>query len=133
MQQNTLRATVDRIIPPDAYPGGAEAGVCDYFARHFQADLRPTLPLYRDGLDGLEAEAQTRHSLPFTALSAEQQDTLLRRVEWGNVEAHWHVAPDRFFRMLVQHAAEGFYSDPGNGGNRDAISWHMIGFDPVRS
>jgi gluconate 2-dehydrogenase gamma chain len=23
---------------------------------------------------------------------------------------------------------EGFYSDPGNGGNRDAVAWRMIGF-----
>ena len=132
-QQNTLRAAVDRIIPPDEYPGGADAGVCDYFARHLQADLRPLLPLYHDGLDGLEAEAQARYNTSFADLSAEQQDHLLRRVEWGNVEARWHTAPSRFFQMLVQHTAEGFYSDPGNGGNRNAVSWHMIGFDPVRS
>jgi hypothetical protein len=24
---------------------------------------------------------------------------------------------------------EGFYGDPGNGGNRNAVSWHMIGFE----
>jgi gluconate 2-dehydrogenase gamma chain len=31
--------------------------------------------------------------------------------------------------MLVNHTMEGFYSDPGNGGNRDAVSWKMIGFE----
>jgi hypothetical protein len=29
----------------------------------------------------------------------------------------------------VEHSAEGFYSDPGNGGNRDNIAWKMIGFE----
>jgi hypothetical protein len=31
---------------------------------------------------------------------------------------------------MVDLAAEGFYADPANGGNRDAASWRMIGYDP---
>ena len=30
--------------------------------------------------------------------------------------------------MMVEHVLEGFYADPGNGGNRDAVSWKMIGY-----
>jgi hypothetical protein len=30
----------------------------------------------------------------------------------------------------VELAHEGYYADPGNGGNRDAVSWRMIGYDP---
>ena len=33
LQELTLRAAVDRIIPPDDTPGAVEAGVLDYFAR----------------------------------------------------------------------------------------------------
>ncbi len=32
--------------------------------------------------------------------------------------------------MLVRLTAEGYYGDPGNGGNREAASWQMIGYDP---
>ena len=45
-QQQTLRAAVDRIIPPDDYPGAWQSGVGDYLARQFEGDLRPVL----DGL-----------------------------------------------------------------------------------
>ena len=31
--------------------------------------------------------------------------------------------------MIVEHCAEGFYSNPENGGNKDGIAWEMIGFE----
>jgi hypothetical protein len=31
--------------------------------------------------------------------------------------------------MLAEHCAEGFYSDPGNGGNHSESAWKMIGFE----
>ena len=39
--QQTLRAAVDRIIPPDDYPGAWQSGVGYYLARQFGGDLRP--------------------------------------------------------------------------------------------
>ena len=42
-QAATLRAMVDRLIPPDDFPGGWEAGVGDYLARQLSGDLRPLL------------------------------------------------------------------------------------------
>lgn len=125
---NTLRAVVDRIIPPDDYPGAWEAGVGDYIARQLEGDLRPLQRMYREGLAGLNAEAIAQHGTGFATLTAEQQDALLRRVEAGNVQTSWAVSPARFFSLLVNHTVEGFYSDPGNGDNRDGIAWQMIGF-----
>ncbi len=127
-QQLTLRAALDRIIPPDDYPGAWEAGVGDYLARQWEGDLRHTLPLYRAGLDALHAEALAQFGVGFAALDAGKQDAILRNVESGDVRANWPVAPQEFFSLLVSHAAEGYYSDPGNGGNRNAVSWDMVGF-----
>ena len=129
-QQTTLHALMDRIIPPDDYPGAWEAGVGDYLARQFERDLRDCLDLYRAGLDALEAEAQASAGASLAALPAEQQDALLRRIEAGQVVQAWPVDPAQFFQTVVQHVHEGFYSDPGNGGNRDAVAWHMIGYLP---
>ncbi len=39
VQQQTLRAAVNRSIPPDDYPGALEAGVGHYLARQFEGDL----------------------------------------------------------------------------------------------
>lgn len=128
LQQATLHAAIDRIIPPDDYPGAWEAGVGDYLARQFAGDLKPILPTYQSGLDALNAEAVAQYGTAFSDLSPEQQDALLQHVETGEVQTAWPVMPQQFFRTLVNHTAEGYYSDPGNGGNRDGVSWQMIGF-----
>ena len=128
-QGATLRALVDRLIPPDDFPGGWEAGVGDYLAGQFVDDLRPLLDLYRAGLDALDAEAQATAGAHFAALGAEAQDALLGQVEAGSVVTDWPVDPVVFFSHAAQHTAEGYYGDPGNGGNRDAIAWRMIGFE----
>lgn len=124
----TLQAVVDRIIPPDEYPGGWGAGVGDYLLRQLQGDLRGEVEHYRQGLDAIEAEALARQS-SFAALDAHAQDALLSSIERGDVRTQWPLNPALFFTMLVEHCMEGFYSDPGNGGNRDEIAWRMIGFE----
>ena len=128
-QQVALRAILDRLIPPDDFPGGWEAGVGDYLARQFERDLTGYVDTYHAGLDGLDAEAQATAGAGFTALDPAAQDDLLRRVEAGDMAAAWATNPAAFFQAACAHAAEGYYGDPGNGGNRDAVSWRMIGFE----
>jgi len=128
-QRTTLRALIDRLIPADDFPGGWDAGVGDYLDRQFAGDLSHVVDLYRDGLDALDVEARTAAGVSFAALAPDAQDELLRRVEAGEVAADWLVDPAEFFRAATEHAAEGYYGDPGNGGNRDGVSWRMIGFE----
>jgi gluconate 2-dehydrogenase gamma chain len=128
-QQQTLRAAVDRIIPPDDYPGAWQAGVGDYLANQFQSDLRSVFEDYRAGLTGLEGEAVARFQQSFNLLSGEAQDTVLRHVEAGELLTVWEVEPGLFFNLLVKTTAEGFYSDPEQMGNRDRVSWIMTGFE----
>jgi gluconate 2-dehydrogenase gamma chain len=128
-QAATLRALIDRLIPPDDFPGGWAAGVGDYLAGQLVGDLRRLLGQYRAGLDALDAEAQATAGARFAELGAAAQDALLGRVEAGAVATPWPVDPLVFFRHAVEHAAEGYYGDPGNGGNHDAVAWRMIGFE----
>jgi hypothetical protein len=128
-QTAILRAAIGRIIPPDDFPGGWEAGAGDYLLRQLQRDLQPLAELYSAGLDSLDAEARSMAGANFAALGQEAQDALLGAIERGDVTTVWPVDPAMFFRYLVEHAMEGFYSDPGNGGNSGAVSWRMIGFE----
>ncbi len=128
-QRATLRALVDRLIPADDYPGGWDAGVGDYLDRQWSGDLSDMLDTYRAGLDALDAESGATAGARFAELDAAAQDELLRRVEVGDVATDWPVDPAAFFRAAAEHAAEGYYGDPGNGGNRDGVSWRMIGFE----
>ena len=34
----------------------------------------------------------------------------------------------QFFEMVLQSAMEGFFADPIYGGNRDKVSWRMVGY-----
>lgn len=129
LQQQTLRAAVERIIPPDDYPGAWQSGVGDYLARQFEGDLRSMFEDYRTGLTALEAETVARFQQSFSKVSEEEQDHVLGLVEAGEVLTTWDVAPHHFFRLLVRTTAEGFYSEPEQGGNRNAASWKMTGFE----
>jgi gluconate 2-dehydrogenase gamma chain len=39
-----------------------------------------------------------------------------------------------FFGLLRNHTLQGYYGSPRHGGNRDVVSWRMLGVDepPVR-
>ena len=128
-QQLTLRAAINRIIPPDDYAGAWDAGVGDYLARQFEGDLAPVVDLYLAGLKSLDDEASARYQNTFEKLSDDEKDFLLSQVEQGEVLTNWTVSPPRFFTLLVETAVEGFYSDPEQGGNRDRVSWVMTGFE----
>jgi hypothetical protein len=128
-QLATLHAALDRIIPPDDYPGAWEAGVGEYILRQLAGDLAHLLDVYRAGLDALDHEALAATARPFADLTAATQDALLARLEQDEAQVPWPLEAPVFFAMLCEHAAEGYYADPGNGGNRDAASWRMIGFD----
>ncbi|RVX42012.1 gluconate 2-dehydrogenase gamma chain [Nonomuraea polychroma] len=123
-QAATLSAVVDTIVPADEYPSGTEAGVLDYLEGRF--DLREH---YAAGLDAVEAEARERYGGQFPVLPYERREALLRDVEAGETRTPWPFDATVFVSTVVGHVMEGFYGDPGNGGNRDAVSWRMIGFE----
>jgi Gluconate 2-dehydrogenase subunit 3 len=129
LQQQTLRAVVDCLIPPDEFPGAYEAGVCNYLERLFETDLATQFDFLRAGLDALETETHARFGKVFSQLSGEAQVATLEAIEIGNVLTPWPISPKLFLNLLVTTTAEGYYSDPQQGGNREAISWQMTGFE----
>lgn len=129
-QLSTLRALVDRVIPADEYPSGWEAGVGDYLLHQLErGDLRRLVNTYRAGLTALDAESCAALGVHFDQADTAAQDSLLARLEKASVETVWPVNPAQFFTLVIEHCMEGYYSDPGNGGNRGGVSWKMIGFE----
>ena len=129
MNPETLRAVVDCLIPPDDFPGAYEAGVCDYLVRIFQTDLAAQSEFFLAGIDGIEAEARERFNESFANLTPDQKVSTLAAIESGDVKTSWSISPSLFFEMLVNTTAEGYYSDPQQGGNRASLSWVMTGFE----
>src|SRR6185369_5505064 len=120
MDSETLRAVVDCLIPPDDFPGAYDAGVCDYLERLLQTDLADEADFFRAGIEAIDTEARARFDKPFAELSQAEQNATLVAIE---------AATPSFFEMLVNTTAEGYYTEPQQGGNRNAVSWAMTGFE----
>ncbi len=120
MQTQILRAIIDRIIPADDFPSASEAGVLDFLQRIIA--LESLQETYDDGLVAIELEAQ-KSGKAFCDLSPTGQDHLLHELEKSD-----DPKIRRFIEVLVRQTVEGYYSDPGNGGNREGIAWDMVGF-----
>jgi gluconate 2-dehydrogenase gamma chain len=110
---------VDRLIPPDADPGGRDAGVVDFLDRQLTLKYRRHQQAYRAALGHLDRRN-------FAGMSAAEQDAFL---------SEWEKGPDRAtFNLILAHSMQGFYGSPRHGGNRAAASWRMLGVPaiPVR-
>jgi gluconate 2-dehydrogenase gamma chain len=177
---STIDAAIARIIPADHEPGAREAGVTDFIDRflsgvgfvHARADgsgftplrgkaveawqerVREARVLYRDGVRTLDDLSREAYGAAFAALSTDQQDSVLGRLEkvaarrergtlaeadeqvdeksslGGAPPSNQPVTTDGlgFFDTLVLHVRQGFYADPVYGGNRDRIGWKVIGY-----
>lgn len=129
----TLRALIDRIIPADEFPGAVSASVETYFRRQFADDCAHEADFLVAGLWLLDAEASGAHGpdTSFTDLDSAKQDALLQELEAGRARMAWptRIQPATFFARMVELTHEGYYADPSNGGNRDGVSWKMIGYD----
>jgi gluconate 2-dehydrogenase gamma chain len=129
----TLAAACDHIVPPDDFPGAAEAGVVTFIDRQLATREKDQLGTWQQGVRALDATATQRQGEPFSGLSPEDQIALLEDVEAGQVPATvWgEVDPQAFFGRLVQYTMMGFYGDPRHGGNLQHVSWRMLGVPPA--
>jgi hypothetical protein len=118
-QLSTLRAAADRIVPPDEAAGAAEAGAVEFISRLLNREMSAHQATYIQGLDDIDHHAVKKFNSNFANIHAPDQDAILEEIE--------RTSPS-FFRMLVEHVLESYYSDPSNGGNREAVSWKMIGY-----
>jgi gluconate 2-dehydrogenase gamma chain len=135
-EARTVAAACDQIVPPDQDPGAAEAGAVTFVDRQLATRRKKDRPLWQAGLRGLDATARRRHGKPFADLSFEAQTTVLQDVGKGSVEAaDWSgVEPAAFFGLLRSYTMMSFYGDPRHGGNKDRVSWKMLGVPdpPIR-
>ncbi|MGH7025506.1 MAG: gluconate 2-dehydrogenase subunit 3 family protein [Caulobacteraceae bacterium] len=126
----TLEAVCDRIIPQPSgrpkvpLPDYVDQKLCENRLDGYRyADLPPQGEAWRKGLAGLEAAARQVHDAPFDQLTGEQQDSLLRRMQHGDLKgAAWRgMACKAFFaRRLIPDITHAYYAHP--------TAWSEIGF-----
>jgi gluconate 2-dehydrogenase gamma chain len=146
-----VEAAVERLIPsePD-WPGAGAAGVPNYIDLQLAGPygagdrlflggpIKPGLPgqgyqlgltpaaLYRTSLHAI-GEQLSRQGLDFASAAAAEQDAFLSELEAGRLDLGGFSSAI-FFETLLANTIEGYFADPAYGGNRDMVSWRMIGF-----
>jgi gluconate 2-dehydrogenase gamma chain len=175
-QRATIEAAMSRIIPTDDTPGAREAGTIDFLDRYlagidniyakpdgsgferltgkradaWQRRIDIVREKYVAGVALLDRTSRELFDAEFVALTEEQQDAVLRKLERPDrgqeaelerARVAMYGAPVEpalqqtsaeielgFVPLLALHTRQGFYADPIYGGNRDHIGWRVIGF-----
>jgi gluconate 2-dehydrogenase gamma chain len=149
----TIEAFVDRLIPADELsPGGKDCGCAVYIDRQLagpygrsegwymsgpfqdgtkqQGPQSPVTPAqqYRKAVAALDAACRAKFgNHAFVELSDAQKDEALKGLEDGSLKLDG-VDSQAFFKLVLTDTQTGFLADPIYGGNRDLVSWKMIGF-----
>jgi gluconate 2-dehydrogenase gamma chain len=121
----TLAALCDQIVPADDFPSASQAGAAAYIDRQLGRHYKRHRDLYLEGLKQTDAMSRSRHGYAFADATAAEQREIVSALEREN---------RKFFDLVRQHTMEGYYGSPRHGGNRDAVSWRMLGLDepPLR-
>ncbi len=116
----------DCVIPAGDGPGATEAGVIYYIDRQLSGPLQRFHEAYRTGIPRFESACHARHGRSFSDLDAESRTSFLQTIESSD-----DAELRGFFAMVVDHTMQGFYGAPSHGGNRDEVSWKMLGIADV--
>jgi gluconate 2-dehydrogenase gamma chain len=147
-----ITAAVDTFIPADELtPSGSQCGVATFIDRQlagswgdggrfysagpfrrgkpeqgYQLALTPR-EFFRAGIAAANAWSVTTYGKEFDRLSSGDREAALKTMEAN--KAQFADFPSKmFFEQLLQITMEGYFSDPMYGGNRDKVSWKMLGY-----
>jgi gluconate 2-dehydrogenase gamma chain len=124
-QARTLRSICDQIIPADDFPSASQAGVLNYIDLQLTGHYRRHQKTYAEGLVNAEELSRRRFGVELARTSPLEQFEIASTIEKDN---------KAFFDLVRAHTMQGYYGTPRHGGNRDAVSWRMLGLDepPLR-
>ena len=149
-----IEAAIERLIPAEPeWPGAAGAGVLTFIDRQLAAAFGAGARMYLKGPWAPDASPRQGYQLRFTPaelyrigieetrqyaranfndrefwdLGAPVMDEVLTGLESGAISLPSLPAPV-FFETLLANTVEGYFADPAYGGNREMVSWRMVGF-----
>jgi gluconate 2-dehydrogenase gamma chain len=117
-EARTLAAICDQIVPADDFPSASQAGVLTYIDGQLVRHYRRHQDAYRNGLEQAQAMSRRQFGNQLALLSPNQQHEIVTYLSQQS---------QPFFELVRSHTMEGYYGSPRHGGNRDAVSWRMLG------
>ncbi len=83
--------------------------------------------MFRQGLQVMQQEAQSRFRANFVDIEGDQMDEILTAFQEDEIQMNG-VSGQFFFRLLRMATLEGAFADPIYGGNQNMEGWKMKGF-----
>jgi gluconate 2-dehydrogenase gamma chain len=117
-QAATLGAICDQIVPADDFPSATQAEVLNYIDKQLVRPYRRHQDAYRNGLQKSDEATRNRFGKGLAELPPAQQLEAVTAISNQQPE---------FFELVRSHTFQGYYGSPRHGGNRDAVSWKMLG------
>jgi hypothetical protein len=103
-QRATLIRLCEVLVPAwNGRPGAIEADVPAFLDFFVGKSLPDVQLLYRDGLDGFDAEAKTKHSKPFANLGNAEVDAILKPLLATWMQDHYPTEKDKHFVAAAHH------------------------------
>ena len=129
-----VEAVSEQIIPADRDPGAKDAGVVYFIDRQLDGPYKRFAAKYRKGLACLEQTSQAMFKKPFASLEWNDQTRLLQALESNKAPKDIWTKPSasEFFNLIRDHSMQGFYGSPRHGGNRNYVSYKMMGLEYPR-
>jgi Gluconate 2-dehydrogenase subunit 3 len=98
------------------------------FVRNGFVDLKATpREFFAAGIKAANEWSRRTYGKEFDRLAPADREAALKSMEAGKAEFA-DISGRQFFEAVLQSAMEGFFADPIYGGNRDKVSWRMIGY-----
>jgi gluconate 2-dehydrogenase gamma chain len=92
----------------------------------YQLSLTPR-EFFAAGIKAANAWTRKTYGKDFDRLSGAEREAALKTMDAGKAEFD-EINAKQFFEMLLASAMDGFFADPIYGGNRDKVSWRMVGY-----
>ncbi len=130
-EAKVLEAVCEQIIPADKDPGAKEANVVNFIDKQLVKYYKKHQNTYRTGLAGVEETSKIKYNQSFDKLTLDQQYQIMLSLESGQAKGKiWEQhSSSGFFNLVREHTMQGFYGSPKHGGNKNYVSYKMLGLD----
>lgn len=124
-------AIAEQIIPSDEWPGGRDSGTTNFIDKQLVGPYKRYKAVYRKGLSAIQESCNTTYQKRFEELPWDEQTRFLENMEAGLLKGDsWSGGFDKeFFGLIRDHTMQAFYGSQIHGGNKDKMSYRMIGLD----
>ena len=119
-QARTLTVLCDQIIPADDWPSASQAGVVTFIDRQLTGPYRRHRKAYRQGIEATEKLCHDLFGVELADVSPAHRLEVAKAIE---------KRTPAFFAMVRTHTMQGYYGSPRHGGNKDGVSYRMLGLD----